>query len=148
MAPRMRRSAKVSNLMPRRFVEALGRVDEPDDAVLNEVAQVDGVRHGRGHAARQRLHKGESRPRSVRNPRLDTRGRGIRGVVVSAGVCSTLMTVLSIHRPRGGAPAFGMRPGVIWHLLGAVGLCLPNRNLNASVVQRRGGACIPVEELR
>ena len=42
------------------FVEALGRIDEADDAVLNEIAQIDGVRHGGGHAARQRLHKGEA----------------------------------------------------------------------------------------
>ena len=47
----MRRSAKVSNLMPRALVEAVGGVDEPDDAVLDEIADVDRVRHRRGDAA-------------------------------------------------------------------------------------------------
>ena len=40
------------------FVEALGGVDQTDDAILNEIAQVDRMRHGRRHPPRQRLHKG------------------------------------------------------------------------------------------
>jgi len=38
----------------------VGRVDQADDPVLDEVAQVDGVRHGRGHAAGQRLDEGNA----------------------------------------------------------------------------------------
>ena len=60
IAPRMRRSANVSNLIPRDVVEAVGGVDEADHAVLHEIAEVDRVRHGGGHAARQRLHEGHA----------------------------------------------------------------------------------------
>ena len=40
-----------------RLVEPLGGVDQADDAVLHEIAQVDRVRHRGGHAARQGLDK-------------------------------------------------------------------------------------------
>jgi hypothetical protein len=78
MAPRTRRSAKVSNLIPRaygaadaafgegleldtaRFVVAAGGVDEADHAVLDEVAELDRVRHRRGDAAGERLDEGQT----------------------------------------------------------------------------------------
>ena len=40
-----------------RLVEAVGGVDQAEDAVLHEVADVDRVRHRRRHAARERLDK-------------------------------------------------------------------------------------------
>jgi hypothetical protein len=42
------------------LVEAVGRVDEADDAVLHEVADVDRVRHRGCHAAGQSLDKGKT----------------------------------------------------------------------------------------
>ena len=60
IAPRMRRSANVSNLMPARLVEAVRRIDEADDAVLNQVADVDRVGHGGRHAAGKLLDEGKA----------------------------------------------------------------------------------------
>jgi len=42
-----------------RLVETVRRVDETDDAVLNQVADVNGVRHGRSHPSRQRFDERE-----------------------------------------------------------------------------------------
>jgi len=42
-----------------RFLEALGGVDEANDPVLHQVAQVDRVRHGGGHSTGQCFHEGE-----------------------------------------------------------------------------------------
>src|SRR5204862_6949068 len=44
---------------PRR-VEAVSRVDQPDDSVLHKVAHVDRMRHRRRHPARERFDEGES----------------------------------------------------------------------------------------
>src|SRR4029077_3650457 len=41
------------------LVEAVGGVNQSEDAVLDEIADVDRVRHGRCHAAGQRLDKRE-----------------------------------------------------------------------------------------
>ena len=65
IAPRTRRSAKVSNLMPRVFVEAAGRVDEPQHAVLDQVVQLDRVRHRRRHAAGERFDEGQTGGNSI-----------------------------------------------------------------------------------
>ena len=46
--------------MPRDLVEAVGRVDEADHAVLHQVAQVDRVRHRGGHAPGERLDEREA----------------------------------------------------------------------------------------
>ena len=46
------------------LVEAVGGVDEAEHAVLDEVAEVDRMRHGRRHAARQRLDKRQTRGHS------------------------------------------------------------------------------------
>ena len=35
-------------------------VDQADDAVLDEVADVDRIRHGRGHAPRERFDEGDA----------------------------------------------------------------------------------------
>ena len=43
-----------------RFVEAEGRVDQAEHAVLHQVAELDRVRHRRGDATRQRLHEGKA----------------------------------------------------------------------------------------
>ena len=43
--------------MPARLVEAAGGVDQPEHPVLDQVAQLDGVRHRRGDAARERFHE-------------------------------------------------------------------------------------------
>ena len=59
IAPRTRRSANVSNLMPRALVEAVGGVDQAHDPVLHQVADVDRVRHRRGEAAREGFDKRE-----------------------------------------------------------------------------------------
>ena len=45
-------------LDPTAVVEAVSRVDQSDDAVLHEIAEVNGMRHGCGHAAGQSLHEG------------------------------------------------------------------------------------------
>jgi len=42
------------------FVETLCRVDETDDPVLDKIADVDRVGHGRGNAAGQLLDKGDT----------------------------------------------------------------------------------------
>ena len=42
-------------------VEAVGGVDQSDDAVLHQVPDVDGVRHRRRHASGQGFHVGNSR---------------------------------------------------------------------------------------
>jgi len=47
-------------------VEAVGRIDETDHAILHEIAEINGVRHGRGHATRQRLNEGQSGFHAVR----------------------------------------------------------------------------------
>jgi len=47
-------------LDPTAVVEAMGGVDETDDAVLDQVAQVDRMRHRRRHPSRQCLHEGQS----------------------------------------------------------------------------------------
>jgi hypothetical protein len=44
-------------LDPARLVEPFGGVDEADDTVLHKIAEVDRVRHGGSHAAREGLHK-------------------------------------------------------------------------------------------
>ena len=46
---------------PAVLVEPVRRVDQAEDPVLNEVADVDRVRHRRRHAARERLHEGKAR---------------------------------------------------------------------------------------
>ena len=46
--------------MPALFVEAVGGVDQPEDAVLHEVADVDRVRHRRRHAAGERFDEGQA----------------------------------------------------------------------------------------
>ena len=43
-----------------RFVEAVRRVNQPDDAVLHQIADVNGVRHGRRHAAGELFHEGDA----------------------------------------------------------------------------------------
>jgi len=43
-----------------RRVEALRRIDEANDAVLDQIAQINRVRHRRRHAPRERLHKGQA----------------------------------------------------------------------------------------
>ena len=42
------------------LVKAVGGVDQPDDAVLHQVSHVNRMRHGRGHAARERFDKRQS----------------------------------------------------------------------------------------
>ena len=42
------------------LVEAAGRVDQPDHAVLHQVAELDRVGHRRGHAPRERLDERQS----------------------------------------------------------------------------------------
>ena len=42
------------------LIEAVGGVDQAEDAVLHEIADVDGVRHRGGHAPGQRLDKGQA----------------------------------------------------------------------------------------
>jgi len=37
------------------FIEALGRINQTDDSVLDEIAQINRMRHGGGHAPRQRF---------------------------------------------------------------------------------------------
>src|SRR5690606_23451408 len=44
-------------LDPALLVEAVGGVDETDDAILDQVANVDGVGHGRRHPARERFNE-------------------------------------------------------------------------------------------
>ena len=48
-------------LDPARIVEAMRRVDQADHAVLDEIAQVDRVRHRRRHASGERLDKRQAR---------------------------------------------------------------------------------------
>jgi len=43
-----------------RVIEAVRGIDQADHAVLHQVAQVDRVWHGGGHAAGQSLHKGNA----------------------------------------------------------------------------------------
>ena len=43
-----------------RFVEPERRVDETEHAVLDQVSQLDRVRHRRGDAPRQRFHEGKT----------------------------------------------------------------------------------------
>jgi hypothetical protein len=42
------------------LVEPVGRVDQAEDTVLNQVADVDGVRHRSRHAASQRFDEGQA----------------------------------------------------------------------------------------
>ena len=44
-------------LDPARFVEPMRGVNQSKDAVLDQIADVDGIRHGRSHATGQSLHK-------------------------------------------------------------------------------------------
>src|SRR4051794_30059223 len=39
------------------FIEPVGRIDQTDDAVLHEIADIDRVRHRCRHAARQRFNE-------------------------------------------------------------------------------------------
>ena len=55
-----------------RFVEAVRGVDQPEHAVLHEVADVDRVGHRRRHAARERFDKWQARD----DPAVLTRGHG------------------------------------------------------------------------
>ena len=86
------------------LVEPLGRIDEANDAVLDQVAQVDGVRHGSGHTARQRLHKRKTGldppgiPVSA-SARAELWGGRLSGGLLDAHDCD-------LHpSPRNGAPA-------------------------------------------
>ena len=47
------------------LVEAMGRVDQPEHAVLHQIADVDGVRHRGRHAARQRFDERQA-PATIR----------------------------------------------------------------------------------
>ena len=51
--------------MPRVFVEPVCGVDQSDHAVLDEVADVDRIRHRRRHASRERLDEGDARDDSA-----------------------------------------------------------------------------------
>ena len=128
------------------LVEPLCRIDEANDAVLNQVAQVDGVRHGRGHTARQRLHKRKTGldppgiPVSA-SARAELWGGRLSGGLLDAHDCD-------LHpSPRNGAPALTRGSGSVAPTR-TVGLGPPIGNPNASLVQRRGGACTHVDELR
>jgi len=48
-----------------RVIKTMRRVDQPDDAVLHQVAEIDRMRHGRRHSTRERLNKRQSRFDSV-----------------------------------------------------------------------------------
>jgi len=64
-----------------RFLEPPRRVDEANHAVLNQVAQVDGVWHGRRHSARQGFHE--------RNASLDAGVDGVGGLLGDHGESSS-----------------------------------------------------------
>ena len=61
------------------FVEAVGCVDQPDHPVLDEIADVDGVRHRGRHPSGQRLHEGKAGD----DPATLTCSNGLHAHVVS-----------------------------------------------------------------
>jgi hypothetical protein len=60
IAPRMRRSANVLEFDAARLVEAVRGVDQADHPVLDEIADVNGVRHRRRNTTGELLHEGDA----------------------------------------------------------------------------------------
>ena len=86
IAPRTRRSANVSNLMPRSSSNRCAASIRPQHAVLNQIADVDRVRHRGGHAARERLDKGQAGDDAAVLAGGDGLGAHVRNLLWRSGV--------------------------------------------------------------